>query len=333
MYPGIVLSSFLVLGVLVIFFITGCGKEPSPEPVIPPPATLPTISINPEYDTQIERGGAITFTWIIKGDFKNSTITINDSIISTKAVGEYSMKVTNITYFKVSCEASSGAAIKKAIKITVRDPVFLPPTLFVSAYPTHVQINSTVVVSFIATNTDSVVSDLPGVPVVYELYGSFESPLLTENVTYNFTAYGKGGNLSKSVTITIDPPPPPPPNLLFENFLCNFGPWKKIKLEFRFAPDGQWELEEIWECMQDDLMYYYLYPSKLAIYENGEIRCYEGEPSGSQGPWSLNDSTLNTGWDYNIAILNEDSLVWIYESPDIHGNMTWVRETFIHPNK
>ena len=124
----------------------------------------------------------------------------------------------------------------------------------------------------------------------------------------------------KSITITVKDVP------TMKDTLCNFGPWKGLKLEFQNNL-GLWEESEVRDCVRDNLFTFYQSPDQKMVYDYGEIKCDSAEPRFAEGPWTLNGSTLHVVSYLTIVKLNQDTLVWVY---DIGVN---VRETFIHPPK
>jgi len=194
---------FLLFGLFISLLLTGCAKESNES--VSSQTNLPTITTKPNQNVDISRDSIFTFNWKISGDFRNPSVSLDGNIISDKSVGEFSKKMTSngIHTFIVSCESMSGMSIKTAITVTVKDPIFPLPIISVSANPTHVQINGVAIINLNTTNVDSVASDMPGVTGIS---GSFPTPPLTENVTYRFIAYGKGGSVYQDITITVDPP-------------------------------------------------------------------------------------------------------------------------------
>lgn len=84
----------------------------------------------------------------------------------------------------------------------------LLPIIKVSADPATIEYGSSSIINITTTNTDSIVSDLPGLTGVS---GSFPTPKLTETTTFHFVAHsGKGLTDTANVTIIVKELPPPP---------------------------------------------------------------------------------------------------------------------------
>lgn len=309
-------TTLYLFGFLLLLFV-GCQKDP--DELIVPPLEL-SLKASPEI---INFGQTST----INIDVKNADSTFSDIPEAVLAKGSF-VKSVNVapvvtTIYHVRAYQKGKVSI---VSVTI---VVIPPSapsIVANFNPSSIEKGKKTVFSWNVTGlVDSVKSNLPGVS---GLSGNIEiTP--TESLTATITAYGKGGVTTQKVTLTVTEPLPSTD----EELLCNFGPWKKIKMEFQHDYDGSWAEQEIWQCMQDDLMFFYLTPTKKEVYYNGEIRCGT-ENKSQEGPWSLNGVIINTGIDYKIVTLNLNILVWIYEStwfsPDGWKKM-WVKETFVHP--
>lgn len=150
---------------------------------------------------------------------------------------------------------------------------------------------------------------------------TFENIFIEETTTLDFTVKSMSGEkVTESVTILVH-------INTIEDTLCNFGPWKLIKLEFQ-DEFGSWNEADISECLQDDLMKFNLTPTKKLIYDNGQNRC-GSEPPTTSSDWFIEGSMINTGSSgpgtKEIKILSQITLMWVYNTG---GN---VRETYAHP--
>ena len=306
--------SFLVVLFLVLF---GCEKEPVP-------ALGPTIQVSAN-PLQISYGSK---------SIVNLTKTNTDSVRVTSRPSQLfeisgvsgifpTPVLTTTTTFTFTAYSKDGKTSFAEVTIIVKNEPTNTPTIVVTADPLEIFKGEMTTISWNSENALSIKATFGG---VNNFSGSTEvGPGITTD--YTVTVYGLAGkSASATVTVTIKEP------VFTENEkLLNLAPWSNIKLEFLFELGGKWELEEIWECMKDDRMIFYLGPSKIEVYDNGEALCYKDQPKTQQGPWTLNGFIINTGIDYEIKTLNQDTLVWVYESPDTSGKMVWVRETFIHP--
>jgi hypothetical protein len=149
---------------------------------------------------------------------------------------------------------------------------------------------------------------------------------ITETKTFDFKVTGPGGDITESVTIVVSQPVPPTQD---EAYLCA-GAWKKVKLEFQDGPGLPWVEATIGDCMKDDLIFFYLLPSRITVYDNGEIHC--GIEENGQGSWYLRGSILTTNEknNYSIITLTQDTLVWVYHPG---GQQDANRETFVRQTK
>ncbi|MFA5971537.1 MAG: hypothetical protein WC780_04215 [Lentimicrobiaceae bacterium] len=173
----------------------------------------------------------------------------------------------------------------------------------------------------IVSNADSMTSDIPEAKMLQAPISKIvETGLITETTIYHVVFYlnGKGVDIANPTFFVRDP--------TMEELLCLYGPWSMVKLEFQDAPGLPWYEADIWDCNKDNLLYFYLTPTKKEVSDRGEILC-SNEPKTSEGPWTLSGNILNTGGEEEIITLNQDTLIWVYRP----GTLDSTRETFIHP--
>lgn len=304
---------------LVLLLAPGCGKDPI-DPQTPPKVL--TWSITPLYDT-VKEGSKVQIKIVTNADSISADFPEAKTLYSPINRTVESQPITQTTIYHMAFYIN-GKVVDIANPTYFVRKIILPPppTVTVSANPYTVIRGKTTIVSWnVAGEVDSIKSNLPDVSTK-GLSTTFGSITMTpqSSMLITVTAYGKGGSTSDTATITVIDPPPPTP----EELLCNFGPWKMVYLEFQDIITLSWKPAEIWSCRKDDSYHFYL--NHRAVNDVGAILCSSDDQT-IEGPWSLNGSVLNVGYNLNIITLNKDSLVWIYNT----GSN--VRETFIHSAK
>jgi hypothetical protein len=314
-------SKLLTLLLLLAFFV-GCGEDPI-NPVTPPKEL--SYKIEPMYDTVLS-GSKVQIKIVSNADSISADFPEVKTFCSPINTTIESQPITQTTIYHIAFYIN-GKVVDIANPTYVVRKILLPPppTVTVSANPYTVIRGKTTVVSWnISGEVDSIKSNLPDVSTK-GLSSNFGSITLMpqESRLITVTAYGKGGITSDTAIITVIDPPPP----TNEELLANYGPWKKIKLEGQDASGLPWDPYDIWDCMQDNLYYFYLTPTKKMVNDRGVITCSEDENRTSEGPWSLSGNII-IGLDCEILTLTRDTLVWVYVSGGGPGR---VRETFVHP--
>lgn len=301
----------------IMVLISGCEE---PDPIVIPVEEISKATVFVSQDT-IYGGEKATFSFNSKG-YAIRYVTYNGKKDTLASNGDYISDelFVSTTFNFVFKNAKKDTVILK--KIVVKYEIIIPPVYFkatVSVNPVNYGGKS--VISWMQSNFKELsVGGHNGL-----LISSFTTPGLLSKTIYYIDGKGLDGSiLHDSIIINVINPPTPD-----EELLCNYGPWKMIKLEFQNGPGLPWYEDAIWDCMKDDLLYFYLTPTKKAVYDRGEITCSPGEGRISEGPWFLIGNMLNTGDPNNlneIIVLNQDTLVWVY-----HSGQTSTRETFIHP--
>jgi len=231
----------LTLGglVLIFFFLTlvsGCGKPDGPEPIQP--------TKNPELNAWASNE-VINFGGSVVVDYNSKEL---DSLILNQVrLSSLSGKITLVSLesdttlnFLGYYTSSSGGGTKttevktltKTVKITVRDQIFDPPTLSVSTDKDTIEYGNNTTIIVIATKYDSIASNLPGFTGTP---GSFTTPNLTENTSYSFTAFSKGGEVSASVYVVVSPLVIP----TREDTLMA-DPWVPDSIWYRYSVEDEW---------------------------------------------------------------------------------------------
>lgn len=302
-------TKFFFLSVLILSLVnTGCDKDEKPEYLAYPKLTISSESYKLEYGEKT----------VIHISALNTDSIISDLPGAFKLDGSFNgsvetpeLTLTTTYHFKAF---GNGKVSEMILVITINEV-----DLSVTATPTNLIGAGTVLISWSSTNADSIKSDLPGVTGIS---GSLEIiPQTSGTYTYTFFAYGKGNRTtSKDVSFSVLLPTPD------EALLC-LAPWKMVKLQFQDTPEDTLREVEIYECLKDNLFTFYFNPN-LAIYNTGEIHCYEDEPQNQQGEWTLIGDILNTGSDSFIKTLTEDTLVYWYHTG---GAIQKTFETWIHP--
>lgn len=302
----------LLMGLfLSLLMFTGCEEEPVVN-------LKPIIRVFSASADSCEIGDVVTIRWSVENA---SIVIVNKDTVPLSGTKEIVID-KNIT---VTCTAypignMDIAPAQQQLKIVAKEPTEVL-TVAITATPSEIFEGEMTTISWTSENALSIKATFGG---VNGLSGSTEvGPGVTTD--YTVTVYGLANkSATASVTVVVKDP-------VFtdeEKLLC-LAPWSKIKLEFQQESGYPWVEADIWECMKDDLIKFYLTPSKIGVYDNGEVRC-GSENETQEGSWSLTGSvlTLCEYNNYNIMTLTKDTLVWVYY-PGSQKDAN--RETFIHP--
>jgi hypothetical protein len=103
-----------------------------------------------------------------------------------------------------------------------------PPTLILSATPQIIEYGGTTILTWETNNATSCI--FSGGSLI-DVNGSVTTPPLVETTTYNFTATGQGGTVSKSITIQVNEAPKPTINVTVDNDTVPKGSTVNILIE------------------------------------------------------------------------------------------------------
>ena len=103
-----------------------------------------------------------------------------------------------------------------------------PPTLILSATPQIIEYGGIATLTWETINATSCI--FSGGSLI-DVNGSITTPPLTETTTYNFTASGQGGTVSKSITIQVNKAPKPTINVSVDNDTVPKGSTVNILIE------------------------------------------------------------------------------------------------------
>ncbi|MEA5109763.1 hypothetical protein SDC9_19246 [bioreactor metagenome] len=292
-----VIHLLVILFLSLTFILTGCEKDKNPEGVSE--ITVNAVPLNPEY------GGFSKLSWSFPDKYDRVTVTVGDSIISTKK-SDYGVMLENLeTNTIVSFSGFLANTAVPDVKIVEINPK-LPqaPIVTLKANPASIPRGFSTTINWTITGVvDSVKSDLPG---LVGIDGNITiSP--TENTTYFLTAYGKGGITTESLTISVTEPTPLQ--------LLQMGKWKTVELYSTCEPIGRFR-EPIplgAECEEDD--FWHFRTDNVLEYNMGNTLC----PGETHYAWYwlytyVGDSVYISGNPRKIILLTEGEMAWTFNS-------------------
>jgi hypothetical protein len=321
---------FFFTTILLVSLFTGCKEDP---PVVPdvPDTPEPELTYTVTEVTLTGEIKVITLSW----ETKNAT----SCVLNTNSVelsGSRDFQILEDTWFYFVA-TGDGGKVTKSFEVKASGVVVTPPTpaptITITANPDTLPIGGgTTILTWSATNTSSVVFN----GVSYDSIGSVETGFITSTSNFSFTANGEGGVKTSVVTVTVLEELPPPTT---EELLCNFGLFSKVLVVYSYTTgEPSWillyDFDQQPPCNQDITMEFSMNPNKM-IYSFGEY-CpgEEGNTQIFEFDWWLEGMTIKGGGDRDIITLNQDSLVWIYESIEIQGENTtvpiFVKATYVH---
>lgn len=148
--------------------------------------------------TTLAEGKSTTLSWEVTDA---DTVSIDNGIGSVEPIGSVAISPAATTTYHLTASGPGGST-SASVTVTVTHP---KPTASISADKTIIEAGDAVLLSWKATNSDSV-TITPGIGTV-EATGSLSvSPAST--TTYTITAEGAGGTVSSDVTVTVTHPLP-----------------------------------------------------------------------------------------------------------------------------
>jgi len=282
---------------LSLIFITGCEKN---VPTVQPEKAL-SISL-----VATPSNIAYGKTSVIKIIVENADSTTSDlpGALFIKGSCDKSVK-TPILYESKDFYFRSylaGKVTTQSIRIEVGLPD--PPKVVLSPSCSISRGKETTFTWNVTGIADSLTSNFPGVS---GLSGSVKiTP--TETTTITVDAYGKGGVTTSTVTITVTEPTD-------QEILSSF-PMKEVRMESSLSLDGPWRvIDRSAPCLQDDR--YIFKPDGIFINDDGEILCEGENQRFFYSTWELNGNQLTGFGIMTVLSLDEDQLVYFYETGQI----------------
>ncbi len=164
--------------------------------VAPPPAPRVPISADP---TTIQAGASSTLTW---SSTNATSCAIDHGIGTVNTSGSTAVSPTVTTTYTVTASGAGGTAVG-SVTITVTPAP--APRVHLSAYPRRIRQGQSATLIWLSRHADS--CDIqPGIGAVAASGSITVSPLTT--TTYTITAFGPGGSVTDSITVTVIPPRP-----------------------------------------------------------------------------------------------------------------------------
>jgi hypothetical protein len=180
----------------ILIAAVGCGStKQAPTGKAGGQNLAPTIAFSAQPST-IMGGGSAVLTWTT-----SNAASVTIASVGTFAVnGSVTVTPSTTTTYTATASGAAGTASSSAV-VTVKGGA-PPPTISLSAQPSTIRSGGSAVLSWTATNTNSVT--IPGVGT-FGASGSV-SVTPTATTTYTATATGPGGSANSSATVTVGAP-------------------------------------------------------------------------------------------------------------------------------
>jgi hypothetical protein len=175
----------------------------------PPPAPTLNLSVDP---ASVNQGGSTVLSW---SSANADTCTADGAWSGSKAVqGSQSVGPINSTsQYGLTCNGAGGSvSLSVTVSVSSAPPPPPTPTLGLSANPTSVDQGGNTVLSWSSTNADTCMAD-GNWSGSKSVQGSRSMGPISSTSEYSLTCSGAGGDVQRSVTVSVNatPAPPPPP--------------------------------------------------------------------------------------------------------------------------
>lgn len=309
---------YLVIPFLAL--ITGCEKDS----IVEEPIVAPTIQVSmvPESGI-IEKGESVKFSLIVSDNVKK--ITMNGEEIHL--LNFQTPPITENTSYMFSVENQVGQKANCIKYISVKEQTYDPPVfLSLTAEPDTLPIGGgESVISWAFSGVVDTILLSNGEELPNSFWG--RKILLTASTDVEVTLKGPGGQVSKSITITVTQPTP------MEILLSSYS-WRPWKRETSLNINGPYELSFFMEspCSLDDRWIFKNCPRKVE-YSMGLNLCDPDFTGCVWDNWNIENENHLTMPDRYITKLDSDTLVWISVGLRMIDSLTAVqcffRETMI----
>jgi chitodextrinase len=206
--------SMLMIGVDVQK-ASGAGVDPDPDPIDTQKPSQPknltasalsSTSVRLNWDTSTDNVGVTEYI-VYRGRNIIGRSTVNNFI-------ENNLKAGKKYTYKVAATDAAGNISRQSAAVSVTtpqgggDPVIEPPIVTLSANPANVEFGQKSTITWSSERANYCIFNTGQTGTS----GSFQTPILNDDVTYNLSCVGNG-TTTKSVTVTVEPEVVvPPPN-------------------------------------------------------------------------------------------------------------------------
>ncbi len=303
---------------ITVLMLAGCKKDQLTEPKV----IAPTIVVS-SNNSQISYNSSCVLTIVVENvlnvTFELDTLNINEA---KKTIQMNTPPLTETTTYHFLATGESGLVDSTNVTIKVVPPA--APTIAFTVDNSTITKGESVVFNWLISGlVDSINSNIAGISGLSGRY-TF-TPL--QSMIATITVYGKGGNVTANISITVNDPIP----LTREDSLC-LHPLKLVEAKFSYNQiGGPFQLVDVSSpCEQDNRFKFYI--NHTAMVDRGELQCTIGEPRYGWVDWSLVGDILTTGSGiHTLLALTETQVVWRYQSIEITENgsvVIWVTETY-----
>jgi hypothetical protein len=292
---------------ITVLMLAGCKKDQLTEPKV----IAPTIVVS-SNNSQISYNSSCVLTIVVENvlnvTFELDTLNINEA---KKTIQMNTPPLTETTTYHFLATGESGLVDSTNVTIKVVPPA--APTITFTVDNTTITKGESVVFNWLISGlVDSVQSNVSGISGLSGRY-TF-TPL--QSMIATITVYGKGGNVTANVSLTVNDPIPPT-----EGELLVLAPWKRTYSKWAESMSGPWTYMDLSHpCLEDDRWIFNA--DHTMMYDQGENLCEGQTIRYWPATWLIEGDYISGFGGRTLVSIDSTSMVWTHNSIKINPDGT-----------